>query len=60
MNTRLYIVTQDSGEQSLVEAANPSQAIRHVVANRYSAKPASPMEVAKLVGDGVQVQKAGE
>ena len=55
--SRLYVVTDKrSGEQRLIEAANPAQAVR-VVASRYKAEPASAAEVAALYERGIKVER---
>ena len=45
--TRIYLVTDKSGAQHLVEAISIAQAIRHVVKADYTCKPLSAVEVAK-------------
>lgn len=58
--TRLYVV-QEEGRvpDRLIEAANPSQAIRHCVYGRFTADAASAQDVARLMAAGVTVEKAG-
>ncbi len=58
MTTRLYIVSQDTGDKYLVDAATPAQALRHVTTGMFYVKPATPKDVARLVADGVKVQSA--
>jgi hypothetical protein len=58
--TRIYTVTGPAGSTPrLVRAANPSQAIRHVVVNQFSADPAGQDVLVKLVGEGAKVETAG-
>jgi hypothetical protein len=64
MSTRIYLVGLTPGAEGaesarLVEAATPSQAIRHV-ATRYKAEVATTRQVADLVKTGVEVEVAGE
>jgi len=58
MTTRIYLVTNGT-EQTLVEAANPSQALRAVVMPKYTVEPASALTVAALMKDGAKVTVAG-
>jgi hypothetical protein len=57
--TRLYRVR---GLQSvaLVEATNPSQAIRHVAKGTFTVDVPTSIEVARIVASGVVPEKAGE
>lgn len=57
--TRIYVVL-NGDERRLVEATSAAQAIRHCVANKYSAKPATPKEIAQFMRDGLTVEKANE
>jgi len=57
--TRIYVVTFGV-EQRLVEATSAAQAIRHCVADRYTARPASPKDIALQMSAGVSLEKAGE
>lgn len=57
--TRIYVVTTGV-EQRLVEAASAAQAIRHCVADKYTARPASPKDIAILMSVSVSLEKAGE
>lgn len=57
--TRIYVVITGD-ERRLVEATSAAQAIRHCVANKYSAKPATPKEIAQFMRDGLTVEKANE
>lgn len=55
--SRLYVVTDTrTGEQRLIEASNPAQAVR-VVASRYVAAPASAPEVVALYERGIKVER---
>lgn len=60
MAHRLYHVvdTSEGGAQHLVRAYNPAAAIRHVVGNRYSAKPAAPETCVELTLAGQLVMDA--
>ena len=58
MSTRLYRVTQDNGEQHLIDAATPAQALRHVTAGMFTVAIASPKEVAGMMANGVTVETA--
>ena len=60
--SRLYLVvdTAEGGAERIVDAANASQAIRHVVKGRFTTTPASARVVARLVAQGVKVEKANE
>jgi len=60
--TRLYKVTDKTGKEvdRLVDAGNPSQAIRHCVNGRYDASPAKPKDVSSMMSLGIRVEKAGE
>lgn len=54
----IYLVAQDNGDKYLVEASSRAQAIRHVARNMFDAKPATPRDVARLMGDGLTVESA--
>ena len=58
MITRIYIVSQDTGDKYLIGAATPAQALRHVTTGMFDVKAASPKDVARLVAEGVKVQSA--
>lgn len=57
--TRPYEVTTPQGLR-LVEAINPTQAIRHCVVDVYSASPANGKRVAELIGGGSKYEIAGD
>lgn len=59
MTTRLYIIEEPHHPARLIEAGNASQAVRHV-AKKIVASVAKAHDVARLMGDGVKVEKAGE
>lgn len=60
MITRIYVVIDKAtSEKRLIEATSAAQAIRHCVANKYSAKPATPKEIAQFMTSGLTVEKAG-
>lgn len=56
--TRIYLVTTPTGPH-LVEALNPSQAIRHVTTAGVTCEAATSMDVAKHMGAGVKLEVAG-
>lgn len=57
----LYRTTDtQTGDDYLVEADNPSQAVRLVTAERFAVKPASATEVAQLMRAGVEVLLAAD
>lgn len=68
MASRYYVVTEysvESGDdipavisERLVDAISDAQAISHVVAPRFSAAPASPRDVARLMAKGVMPESA--
>jgi hypothetical protein len=58
---RLYFV-QDSApavSERLVLATSGSAAIKHVVADSYTATPAKPLEVASFFLNGGEMEEAG-
>ena len=59
MQTRIYLVRHNL-ECRLVDASSAAQAIRHVVADRYTAKPATAKDIAVHMSAGVAVETAGE
>lgn len=58
MTTRIYRVISAHGDK-LVRAASQAQAIRHVVANTYTAKVASQDDLITMLESGVKVEDAG-
>jgi hypothetical protein len=61
MQTRIYVVkcTLDGHTSPrLVEAGTASQAIRHVVGDKFSAEAAGPKDIVDLMTKGVTVEKA--
>ena len=58
MATRIYIV-KTRNEVHLVEAANPSQAIRHVTTAGVTCEAASSKDVAEHMSKGVKLEVAG-
>ena len=54
MATRIYIVhsTLPGVEPRLVEAASQAQAINHVTADLFAARPATPREIADAFTSG--------
>ena len=56
--TRIYGVSKAGAFVSLVRASNPSQAIRHVVANEYEAVVADQDHLVTLIGKGMKVETA--
>ena len=59
MTTRIYVVITGE-EKRLVDAASAAQAIRHCVKNKYSAKAATPKEIAQYMKSGLQVETAAD
>lgn len=59
---RIYIVAEgETGDtRRLVRAANPSQAVSHVVKSIFKATVATQDELVELAGNGVKVEDAGE
>lgn len=61
---RIYIVTEREGDevvkQRLVNATNQSQAIRHVVAPRFTAEAGTPSQCVDLAVKGVKVEETAE
>lgn len=55
--TRIYRVA-DGDTVRLVDAATPSQAIRHCAEQHYRVSVATPWNIAELVGKGVKVEIA--
>ena len=56
INGRLYVVTEDGGNEKIVEATSQAQAIKKVVGERFKAMPASARDVARVMA----AQYAGE
>lgn len=55
--TRIYVVTdKTSGTKRLVRSANPSQAVRHTVKDRFVAEVASQDDLFVLLTGGVTVE----
>ena len=53
----LYVVTSILDQATrLVEAPNPSQALRHVTTEQFAVKAASAALVAKLMGAGIALE----
>lgn len=57
---RVYIVEDNQGNQTLVDAANQAQALRHIVADRFKCRVATTLEVATIISNGGMLQKAGD
>jgi len=57
-NTRIYIVNVN-GQRHLVEASNPSQAIRHVTTAGVTCEAASSKQVAETMAAGVKLEVVG-
>lgn len=56
MQTRYYLVLNKStGEQTLIEAALPAQAMRVAAAHLFDCRVATPHELVALIGKGVRV-----
>jgi hypothetical protein len=57
MSTRLYRVKHKATNANrLIDAQNPSQVLRHVSEDLYEIAPATPKDVAELIGTGVRVE----
>lgn len=57
MSTRIYRVISRHGDK-LVRAASQAQAIRHVVANSYTAKVATQDDILSMLESGCKVLDA--
>lgn len=58
-STRVYVVINSTtGEKRLIEATSQSQAIRHCTYPQYKADAASPLTVARMMGDGLKLETA--
>ena len=57
MKTRIYVVS--NGTTQLVRAANRSQALRHVVQDKYTCRVATQEDLVSLMASDVQVEDAG-
>lgn len=55
---RIYVVNFN-GQERLVEANAPSQAIMHVAAGAITAVAAKPQDVARVMAAGGKVETAG-
>lgn len=60
METRIYFVTAEDGEQRLVRAASTAAAIGHVARERYTCAVASQETLVELLSAGDEVETAGE
>jgi hypothetical protein len=58
MSDTVYII-EDGETTHLVAAKNKSQAIAHVK-REIKAVPAKPLDVARLLGEGVKLETAGD
>lgn len=60
--TRPYLIRRigEAGKPRLVDAANPSAALRHVAQATFSVKAATGAEVAEAMRQGVPLEVAGE
>jgi hypothetical protein len=63
-NTRIYLVAACIGGVAqpprLIEAGTAAAARNHATRDMLSVKPASPKEVAKLIGTGIKLEIASE
>lgn len=57
-NVRIYHVTATNGAIGLVKATNQAQALRHVARQVFTIKPATALEVADRMADGIKVEDA--
>lgn len=55
---RIYLVTANSGDVSLVKAISQSQALRHVSAPMFTVKAASAIEVGDHMTKGTAIEDA--
>lgn len=55
---RIYLVTANSGDVSLVKAISQSQALRHVADPMFTVKAASAIEVGEHMTKGAAVEDA--
>jgi hypothetical protein len=60
VSSRIYIVNMKGVKPKLVDAITQAQAIRHVARGLISAKVATARETAMLMGQGIQLEIAGE
>lgn len=59
MSTRIYVVQDtETDEKALVRAGNQSQALRHVVKNRFAVGVASQDALVELLEGGAAVETA--
>lgn len=60
LDTRVYVITDRKTDQRvrLVSAANPSQALRHVANDQWSAIVASQRDLIDLLPTGITVENA--
>jgi len=57
MSHRIYVVHDNATQKArLIEAGNPAQAVRHVAAEQFMVRVASPYDVAQLVSSGVTLE----
>jgi hypothetical protein len=56
---RIYAVRRNDEIVGLIRAGNPSQAVRHVVRQDYSANVAEQEELVSTISGGMKVQDAG-
>lgn len=59
-NSRIYVVKNKKGMESLVRAVTTASAIRHAARAEFSAEVASQDELVRLAGGGHNVEVAGE
>ncbi len=58
---KMHLYTVVAGDDTLlVEAPNKQRALNHVARNRIKVSLASQMEIAELVGNGVEIIKVSE
>jgi len=60
MSTRIYLVSETDGDERLVRASNQSQAVKHAVGSRFSAKVASQDDLARMLPEGAAIENSGE
>jgi hypothetical protein len=58
--TRIYVVEQKDKPHRLIEATSAAQAIRHCARPEFTARAATPRDVATLMQPGQPLEKAFE
>lgn len=58
MPARIYRVDEQGGSARLVMAQSAAEALRYVTTPKYKVRPASPSDVAEVMGKGAAVEAA--